>query len=192
MRSGSTAWDVCSGVIAGTMMISALGCKRTPSEAQAPPASATLNAAQESPSQPVAATSVAPQSLFGARFKEEKDSRPNASLPVERVFDALRAGGLELADVRQHLARPFEASYCVGAKIPRKTEESTIGLSVCEYKDAVAAQRGIAASKSFNGSFKHRETILHGTTTLTVLVATEDAGDLAMGERAKNLFKSAR
>jgi hypothetical protein len=96
---------------------------------------------------------------INALFQVEATNRPAGALRVEVVLAAFRRSGVELHGERQHLARPYGARYCVGAKAGTE-----LVLSVCEYVDAAAA--GTAVSRKI--PLQNREIQLQRSSALTV------------------------
>jgi hypothetical protein len=76
------------------------------------------------------------------RFQYEKETRPADGRPrVEEVWSALEKAGLILVDKKQHLAAPFGARYCEGARAVQEDKTTTLlQLSVCEYISADLAK----------------------------------------------------
>jgi len=98
---------------------------------------------------------------FGAMFQNEAQNRPTGTIKTEAALDAFRNAGVELDTVRQHLARPYGARYCVGAKSGK-----WIALSVCEYIDPAAANEGAESSRKV--VLANREIRINQATSLTV------------------------
>jgi hypothetical protein len=98
---------------------------------------------------------------FGAMFQNEAVNRPRGTITVEEALAAFREADIKLDTVRQHLARPYGARYCVGAK-----SGSAIALSVCEYIDSAAADAGAEISRKL--LLANREIRVNRATTLTV------------------------
>ena len=98
---------------------------------------------------------------FGALFQNEAQNRPTGTIKAEDALDAFRKDGIELDTVRQHLARPYGARYCVGAK-----SGAILALSVCEYIDAAAANAGAELSRKV--VLANREIRINQATSLTV------------------------
>jgi len=98
---------------------------------------------------------------FGAMFQNEARNRPSRTIKAEDALDAFREDGVELAEVRQHLGRPYGARYCVGAK-----SGTAIALSVCEYVDQAAAHAGAESSRKI--VLANREIRINQATSLTV------------------------
>lgn len=74
------------------------------------------------------------------RFELERNARPPKIEPnAEAVFAALAKTGLTIVDQKQHLASPFGARYCAGARAV-DGEKTLLWLSVCEYVTAELAK----------------------------------------------------
>lgn len=113
-------------------------------------------------------------------FKNEADNRPTGTIKVEAVYDAFKRDGLPIEMMRQHLARPYGARYCVGADAG-----PTVAVSVCEYLDVEAARVGAEMSRKM--VLANREIRVNQATTLTV---REVAKSAAADELNKKLFDS--
>jgi hypothetical protein len=116
-----------------------------------------------------------------ALFKVEADHRPKAALRVEQALSAFRTAGIALGGERQHLARPYGARYCVGAK-----SGPDVALSVCEYIDAAAAETGAAVSRKL--TLRDREIRLRGATSLTVRLIKKTPESQAVEARLFDTF----
>ena len=123
--------------------------------AQAPAAAASLDVRRTT-----APPAQNPRDI-SAMFRNEAESRPLAAIKAEDVLEAFRKAGVELDGVRQHLARPYGARYCVGAK-----SGTAIALSVCEYIDPAAADAGAELSRKI--VLANREIRVNHATSLTV------------------------
>lgn len=119
---------------------------------------------------------------INALFQVEAENRPSGAPRAEDVIAALQRGGVNASEVRQHLARPYGARYCLGAVA------ADCALSVCEYIDSAAAEAGAAASRKI--PLGHREVQVHGKLSLTVReIKASNAAD-ALSARAFELFRS--
>jgi hypothetical protein len=140
------------------------GCRKAspPHAEPSPAATAKLDnaVANESARQPTAPQVENPRD-FGALFQNEAANRPTGTIKAEDAIEAFRKAGVELVSVRQHLARPYGARYCVGAK-----SGAAIALSVCEYIDAAAASTGAELSRKV--VLANREIRINQATSLTV------------------------
>ncbi|HEY4244649.1 MAG TPA: hypothetical protein VGM88_32770 [Kofleriaceae bacterium] len=106
-----------------------------PAASQPPPAQPALGQTQGT-----AAKAMSPsQDVTGlvARLRFEAAHRPTATLPVEKVIDALDKAGLPLQKQRQYAGFTVKALYCAGG-----TTTSGVPVSICEYKDDAAAAAG--------------------------------------------------
>jgi hypothetical protein len=123
----------------------------------------TATAKSELISEPIRRTTAPPTQNprdFGAMFQNEAANRPGGTIKVEDALAAFRDAGVELDTIRQHLARPYGARYCVGAK------SGAIALSVCEFIDAAAANAGAEMSRKL--VLANREIRINQATSLTV------------------------
>jgi hypothetical protein len=140
------------------------------SEPRAPSASAsaTAPAAARAASAQQAAARMGEDRVLDltARFQKEASSRPAGTPRVEDVYAAIAKAGFTFEEQRQHLAAPFEAAYCVGAKT-----QHDIALSVCEYAGVEAARKGKESSLQL--PIPNRAIHVNGATTLTVRQGTK-------------------
>lgn len=148
---------------------SSAGCNKSQHRNEAtPPASA---------SRPEATRATAPLADnprdINALFQVEAANRPAGALRVEDALAAFRRSGVELHAERQHLARPYGARYCVGAK-----SGTELVLSVCEYVDAAAAEAGSAVSRKI--PLQNREIHLRRSSSLTVRLLRKTAESEAL------------
>jgi hypothetical protein len=77
------------------------------------------------------------------RLAVEAATRPTRAIQPQQLIDALAQQGVAITRHRQVLASPIDASYC-----ETMSSEQGLALSLCEYRDDDAAQRGMAKSKS--------------------------------------------
>jgi len=136
--------------------------------------------AEASPRQPTAPMAQNPRDIT-ALFQNEAANRPVGGLSVERVRGALRAAGVELKEARQHLARPYGARYCLGARAG-----DGLALSICEYADADAAAAGAATSRKI--PLAHREISVNQATSLTIRKLEPSAANDALARRLFRAF----
>lgn len=118
---------------------------------------------------------------FGAMFQNEAANRPIGTIRAEDALEAFRQEGIELETVRQHLARPYGARYCVGAK-----SGTVIALSVCEYIDPAAANAGAESSRKV--VLANREVLVNQATSLTVREVDKTPGAEALAQRLFHRF----
>lgn len=112
---------------------------------------------------------------------KEAANRPTGTPRVEDVYAAITKAGFALEEQQQHLASPFKASYCVGAKT-----KPDIALSVCEYPNADVAQKGKAESEKIR--ILNRELFLNGATTLTVRLGEKNEDSDAAKKKIVEAF----
>lgn len=119
--------------------------------------------------EPVVATPTTPPSAVVAKddiaglFRAESSARRAEGVRVEDVLAAFKTTGVDVTNVRQHLAKPFGADYCAGADAG-----SDVVLSICEYRTPEAAAAGRAASQKGLASIPNRTVSVNGSTTLTL------------------------
>jgi hypothetical protein len=101
---------------------------------------------------------------LGERLRREASRRPEARLHVDELLQTLASEGLELLRTRQVLAAPLAADYCVSG-----LSGSGLALSLCEFADADAAQRGLSRSHmTFDRLIPGRTLLLNRATLLTL------------------------
>ncbi|MDB4944291.1 MAG: hypothetical protein JWP97_3825 [Labilithrix sp.] len=129
---------------------------------------------------PGATAALLPNMGIPERFQIESSSRPKGlTVNVDSVLAALAKGGLTVVEKKQHLAQPFGARYCVGARVVKGTAETDptqLQLSVCELvSPAVAEQSRVASLEAFK-QIPNRDIHVKQQTTLT-LRGESDAPD---------------
>jgi len=117
---------------------------------------------------------------FGSMFRVESENRPSGTIKAEDAIASFQKDGVQLDKVRQHLARPYGARYCVGAMAG-----TAVAISVCEYIDADAAKTGAEASRKV--VLANREIQINQATSLTVREVEKTPEAEAV---AKKLFES--
>ena len=160
--------------------------------------SSTRSSAEASPVAPALAASASTKAPGGpspldqslgnprdivARFQSEAQNRPTGSPRVEEVLGALKKAGVSLSAERQHLASPFGARFCIGA---RASEQ--LSLSVCEYDNEASAAAGREASARALAAIPNREVIANRTATLTVRLQQKTPESDALRERMVDTF----
>lgn len=111
-------------------------------------------------------------------FQSEATNRPGHTIKTEAAYDAFQQAGVAVDSMRQHLAKPYGARYCVGANAG-----PAVAISVCEYVDAAAARAGAEVSRKI--VLANREIQVNQATTLTVREVEKTA---AADETSKKLF----
>jgi hypothetical protein len=112
---------------------------------------------------PVAQVQV-PRVSLGQQLANELAARPAEAVRPEQLAGSLRQRGVEFARQRQVLASPIDAAYC-------ETGVTTLGLgiSLCEFADGDAAERGLAKSQvTFDSMVPGRTLITHKNALLTL------------------------
>ena len=122
---------------------------------------------------------------LNGRFQKEAASRPTGTPRVEDVFAAIGKAGFTFDEQRQHLASPFLAAYCVGAKT-----QNDVALSVCEYTSAEEAKRGLESSSQM--PIANRAIHLNVATTLTVRQGARSADSDAAVKKIVAAFAGVR
>jgi hypothetical protein len=110
---------------------------------------------------------------LGGLLGLEAGHRPQGTATVEKVFQALRASGVGLVDVRQNLARPHAARYCAKGRSPEG-----LYVMVCEYGSAEELKRGEPITRGVFATAKGNSWQSVGTTAIVMLRETE-AGAVA-------------
>jgi hypothetical protein len=135
-------------------------CERAPLPAVDTP----VHAEPALPSSPCALGSLA------ARLACESTSRPEAAPSVADVYLALERAGMTRAHARQVLAAPIGARYCELAELGGAGH-----VSVCEFGEAEAAERGRAFSSARFGALMPGRVITRHEGTLVTWIAVAEA-----------------
>jgi hypothetical protein len=154
------------------MIVVAAACSEAPAQL-APVAAKPLEAA------------VVSRVPLGERLALEAASRPAKAVRVEQLEAALAKRGVTLTRKRQVLASPIEASYCELA-----TTDTGLALSLCEFGDSDAAERGLARSRTTFDAMMPGRTL--DTQANTLLTVTQPASPEAERQRqlARTTFAS--
>lgn len=192
----------------GTMFACAMiavSCKSTPTTsaspdaaasasgaaaASAPNPSASSSAGQSPLAIPGATVATLPNMSFPERFGAESKGRPAGIKPsAEEVFTALKAAGLEIVDIKQHLAAPQGARFCLGARAVGPNKETRLDISACEYATPDVARIGRDYSlESMKSVIPNRTVYLNKQTTLTVREAEKTPELDALVDKASAAF----
>jgi hypothetical protein len=115
------------------------------------------------------------------RLANEASARPERAVRPAQLLEALQQQGITITRKQQVLASPVEASYCELA-----LTDTGLALSLCEFSDADAAERGLARSMtSFDAMIPGRTLDTRANALLTVTKpASPDA------ERQRELARS--
>ncbi len=107
-------------------------------------------------------------------WPREAASRPTGTPRAEDVLAALAAAGIKVPATKQFLGATVGATYCFGGRA-----ESGLGVSVCEYSDEDAAQKGRELSLTKFKDLPNRTILVNKKTTLTLaaIAAPPAAGD---------------
>lgn len=98
-----------------------------------------------------------------AAVKQEAATRAQVKVPTDAVFAALQSAGIELGHRKQVYAALVGAQYCEAAGAPG------IAVSVCEYRSAEAAAKGMeAAGAKFRAMAPNVMRTRNDSTVLTV------------------------
>ena len=162
------------------------GCDRASATSRPAPSAKAAELAKPTPPplpSVIASVAAVERGDLGRIFREEAANRPAAAIPAETVFAAFDKSGVAVKEARQHLARPFGAHYCSGAKVERD-----IALSVCEYTDAASASTGRTGSERGLASIPNRQVLRNGATTLTIRLSQKDAPSEALAQRLAATF----
>jgi hypothetical protein len=124
---------------------------------------------------------------LGDRFAVEANDRPKNTARVEDVVAAMKAKGVPVKELQQHLASPFEAKYCMGVEV-----DVDIHLSICEYADEKTATSGREASLKAFSTVPGRSIYRNGATTLTVREGTKNAVNDATVAKMLNAFQDVK
>jgi hypothetical protein len=141
---------------------------------------------------PTATSPLLPNMGFSERFEIESKSRPAGIKPnVEEVFGALEAAGAHLVDKKQHLASPFGARYCVGARaVAAPGDETIYHLSVCEFvSPEVAMMSRDYSDESLATAISNRSVFANKQTTLTLREMNKTPENDALGTKLADAYK---
>ncbi len=98
------------------------------------------------------------------RLAREASSRPDGAIRVEDLTAALARRGVETVRTRQVSAAPVGAAYCATA-----LTRHGLGLAVCEFDTARAAEEGRARSRQlFDRLMPDRTLLVSGSSLLTI------------------------
>lgn len=167
----------------------ASGTTSTSSSASSSSAAAAASSGASSGSIPAIPLSLTPSAYMSIpeRFASEAIHRPpGLVVRAEPTTAAFRKAGLAITDEKQHLASPYQAKFCVGAKA--KLDEVT--FSICEYDTEKQATEGAALNDKSFKFVKNRQTHRNGATTLTILEATKNDENDAVVKKLVEIFQA--
>ena len=153
--------------------------------AAAPAAPAAANGRLASPvAIPGAVVPTMPNMSIPQRFGAELNGRPKGlSLSIEDVYAGLEKAGLTVVDRKQHLASPFGARYCLGARAVGAGDKPMLQMSVCEFVTPEAAKMG--RDYSADGmKLPMRTVYVNKQTTLTLREEKQDPDIDALVDKA--------
>jgi hypothetical protein len=192
---------LCAALAPLLLTLTQNGCKSNKAEATAEgtpsSASVTAPAASSAPSPaPPAGGLVSPVAIPGAtvatlpnmsipqRFSSELAGRPPGVKPsIEDVYAGLEKAGITVVDRRQHLASPFGARYCLGARAVGAADKPMLQMSVCEFVSPEAAKIGRDYSADAM-KLPMRTVYVNKQTTLTLREEKQDPEIDALVEKA--------
>lgn len=182
---------VLCAVAVSFLSLAASGCKSNKPEAtsdKAQLASATAKAAPVASAAaaatggglagpvpiPGATVPTLPNMSIPQRFSTELNGRPQGLKPsVEDVYAGLAKAGLTVTDRKQHLAAPFGARYCLGARGVGANDKPMLQMSVCEFVSPEAAKLGRDYSADAM-KLPMRTVYVNAQTTLTLREEKQD------------------
>lgn len=137
---------------------------------------------------PSATAALLPNMGIGERFQAEANARPKLKPTVEDAFSAIEAGGLKLAEKKQHLGMTFGARYCVGTQgVSGPTV--LVQLSICEYISPDIAETSSRYSEdSLKKLMPNRQVIANKHLSLIVRPENGSPEATAALEKAKAAF----
>lgn len=118
------------------------------------------------------------------RLKREQASRAKVAPTADDVFAAFAKAGVKLKEQKQHLAAPIDALYCAGAK----TEDDSLAMSVCEYRDVAAGTAGMETSKKTFAAVTTRTIWRNKATTLAIIQTTKTPASDATEKKLADTF----
>jgi hypothetical protein len=123
---------------------------------------------------PGATVATLPNMSIPQRFSTELNGRPQGVKPsVEDVYAGLEKAGLTVTDRKQHLAAPFGARYCLGARAIGANDKPMLQMSVCEFVSPEAAKQGRDYSAEAM-KLPMRTVYVNAQTTLTLREEKQD------------------
>jgi hypothetical protein len=135
------------------------------STSAAPPPAASAVASVAPPTSAVAPAT--PPGILAGALARESSLRPPPDPSVEKVIEAFNKTGTPMIEVKQHMAAPFLARYCVAAHT-----EADLYADICEYPDLAQTQKGKEESQRAFPSFKNRTFYSNRRTVLTLREVT--------------------
>lgn len=142
--------------IASTALLAAVLSVACTKKDVAPDASAIAGAG-------LVATSTAPRPTIVEMLTSEAKNRPKDTPSAEAVIDALRAAGFDVKPAKQSLAYTVKAKYCAISGT-----STGLGIAICEYESAEAAEEGKKHSLEKFSTIPNREIAINKKTTLTL------------------------
>jgi hypothetical protein len=118
----------------------------------------------------------------------EAKARPAGAITVENAYAAIGKAGLPVTDQKQHLAAPFGARYCVGAKLTDAKNAPRLDASVCEYISDEAARIGRDRSADQLKGIPNRTVTQNKQSTLTIRRYDKEAETDALAQKAIDAF----
>ena len=133
---------------------------------------------------PGAVVATLPNMSIPQRFSAEQNGRPPGLTPsADDVYAGLEKAGNTVVDRKQHLASPFGARYCLGARAVGANDAPMLQMSVCELISPEAAR--IGRDYSAEGmKLPMRTVYVNKQTTLTLREEKQDAAIDALVEKA--------
>lgn len=106
---------------------------------------------------------------FEEQLRIEAGNRPDGTVRVEQLIDAMNDAGVSIPAAQQFLGRTVLARYCGGAM-----SDAGLGVSVCEYGSVEKAARGRTFADQTFAQVKHREVAVSRTSVLTTIAPTAE------------------
>jgi hypothetical protein len=130
-----------------------------------------------------------PNLNIGERFNMESKARPAGAIKAETAYGAINDAGFAVTEQKQHLASPYGARYCVGAKIADDKKVPQMDASVCEYISNEVAIIGRDRSAEGLKVVPNRTVIANKQTTLTVREYTRSPENDALVQKVIAVFQ---
>jgi hypothetical protein len=164
-------------MVCGLLLLSACSSSKLPERPAVKPAAVKRAPVVQAASQNV-------QNLpLGQRLARESDLHPAARRHAENLLSHFHQNQVTLVRIKQVLAETLGADYCATS-----VSTSGLGVVVCEFGDATAAERGMKISHdTFDRIMPGRTLLVQRSTMLTITKPESDVARLDLA-RLSDLF----
>jgi hypothetical protein len=159
------------------------GCKKSepapPAPSAEPPAAApppAASSAAAAPSSSGTPENALPTSIAGLsqRLSMESSRRPPGDPSADAVFEAFSKAGVTLLEMKQHLASPYAANYCMEGHTA-----NGVYADVCEFSEAEKANASKEVSTKAFAAVPNRTLLVRKKTLLTIRQGSPGPKDAA-------------